>query len=128
MLNVNSRRMPVIEVYDKDKKFVGTFVNMNMVYHILPKTASFNFRFSYISENNKSFKEILRKGYIMNPPKLSVEEKRMLALDLKDPDAVVEYLFAYYSEQNIQTEEDLLKKLTKQKPLVTATKLQEKIH
>lgn len=128
MLNTNLRRIPVIKVYDKDKKFVGMFVNMHMVYHILPKTASFGFNFSFLSEDNKNFWKILKKGYVMNPPKLSTEEKRMLALDLKDLDAVVEYLIAYYSKESIQTEEDLVSKLTKQKPLVTAIKLQEKIH
>lgn len=56
--------------------------------------------------------------------KLSKEELKMLTLDLKDPDAIVMYIISFYEEKNIKTEKDLIRKLTKEKPLIKAIKLQ----
>ena len=118
------REIPIIEVYD-NRNLIGRFVNMNTATSILKSNKNvLTYRFLIINEKDKDFWTLIRKGYVMNSPKLSKEEQKMLGLDLKDPDAIVKYIIEFYNTNGVKSEKDLVEQLSVHKPLRTAIELQ----
>ena len=54
-----------------------------------------------------------------------LKKEELERLNTTDPDEVVEFIEDFYKKANIKSEKDLVKELSKHKPLRTAIELQE---
>lgn len=63
-MNNTTRTIPIIEVYDNGE-FVGRFVNMNSTNPFTKDRKGLSYRFLTLSEKNKDFWTLIRKGYVL---------------------------------------------------------------
>ena len=122
----NCREIPIIEAR-YNGKMIGRFVNMNTATTMLKnKKNSVAYSFTRITEHDKDFWTLIRKGYVMTTPEITPEQKKvMLGLNLKDPDAIVKYIIEFYDQNGVKSEKELVEQLSEHKPLRTAIELQK---
>lgn len=113
------REIPIVEVY-YNQHLICRCTNMNYA-TTLTKNSKVKFGYSFKTINEKTdndFWTIIRKGYVMNIP------KELKSINLNNPDEVVAYLLAFYDQQQIKNEKELIQKLEQLKPLQKAAGFQ----